>query len=536
MLAITGWSLLAVSLSCHVYVATTNFSDTKRSTSYYGDMPAENFDEQPVVTHQYDAVIVGAGWAGLKAAKTLLDSGVSNILVLEANDYIGGRSKSVNQDGSINVPSTSIDNIPAELGSEWLYDHNFMAKYLKKEANFNEMASAFVIDPNAYSGLLKSAQFYKQTRLGDGTLHTKELKDKTTYKDKVWERIRIFRRDRLKKLKKGDESWGETFDSYKTKKDLTGKEIAFIDLLEDVAKIEYTCESDKMSLRHNDLLDQSVPTTRYMGIPGLGFGNVASRFGQQFSSKINLNSKVIEINHYDGGQHAFVKYTSNGRIVEVAAKTVLVTASLGVLKAGTIKFSPRLPRYKREIIDGMGFGVVNKCSMYWNDASNMVWPADVFWFKLISAEETRWTYFFNPSSYKGTPTLTAWIGGEDAVKMERRTDEEVMNKFVMKNLKSMFPSIRYPDRVIVTRWSQEENIRGTYSYAAAHRDFTRDAKGLKRRVGRLWFAGEATASPWHGTTVGAWATGKDAAQDMAETLMPPIGVSPHRRGESEVYQ
>ena len=39
----------------------------------------------------YDAVIVGAGWAGIKAAATLLENGVENILVLEATDYIGGR-------------------------------------------------------------------------------------------------------------------------------------------------------------------------------------------------------------------------------------------------------------------------------------------------------------------------------------------------------------------------------------------------------------------------------------------------------------
>lgn len=40
---------------------------------------------------EYDAVIVGAGWAGISAADTLLKGGVENILVLEANDYIGGR-------------------------------------------------------------------------------------------------------------------------------------------------------------------------------------------------------------------------------------------------------------------------------------------------------------------------------------------------------------------------------------------------------------------------------------------------------------
>ena len=50
-------------------------------------------------TTDYDAVIVGAGWAGLKAARTLLDEGLSSILVLGANDYVGGRAKSINTKG-----------------------------------------------------------------------------------------------------------------------------------------------------------------------------------------------------------------------------------------------------------------------------------------------------------------------------------------------------------------------------------------------------------------------------------------------------
>jgi len=40
---------------------------------------------------KYDAVIVGTGWAGITAAKALLKDDVDNILVLEAQDYIGGR-------------------------------------------------------------------------------------------------------------------------------------------------------------------------------------------------------------------------------------------------------------------------------------------------------------------------------------------------------------------------------------------------------------------------------------------------------------
>merc|ERR1719491_2904143 len=164
----------------------------------------------------------------------------------------------------------------------------------------------------------------------------------------------------------------------------------------------------------------------------------------------------------------------------------------------------------------MGFGVVNKCAMYWSHAEDMVWPEDKFWFRLLGSEDTRWTSFFNPSSYKGVPTLTAWIGGRDAVAMERRTDAEVMDDHVMKNLRAMFPGIRYPDRVVVTRWGRDENFRGTYSYLAAHRRWKDDTHKLRKRVGRLWFAGEATAQSYFGTTVGAWNSGKEAARAVMD--------------------
>ena len=43
-----------------------------------------------------EAVIVGAGWAGISTARDLQNSGHSSLLILEANDYVGGRSKSNN--------------------------------------------------------------------------------------------------------------------------------------------------------------------------------------------------------------------------------------------------------------------------------------------------------------------------------------------------------------------------------------------------------------------------------------------------------
>ena len=180
---------------------------------------------------------------------------------------------------------------------------------------------------------------------------------------------------------------------------------------------------------------------------------------------------------------------------------------------------PSLPSWKQDVVDAMGFGVVNKCVMSWTNDEDYVWPGDQLWFLLQTPDEDtsgQWTTFSNPSNFKGVPSLTAWIGGQEAIEAEQKTDDEILET-VMNNLKAMFPSIREPDNVIISRWGQEEHVRGTYSFPVPGRNFYDDADLLQRRLGRVYFAGEATGSGW-ATTMGAWNTGNEAAEAMIDML------------------
>ena len=42
-----------------------------------------------------DVLIIGAGWAGLGAGRYLHDKGIRNFKILEARNYVGGRSRTV---------------------------------------------------------------------------------------------------------------------------------------------------------------------------------------------------------------------------------------------------------------------------------------------------------------------------------------------------------------------------------------------------------------------------------------------------------
>ena len=88
--------------------------------------------------------------------------------------------------------------------------------------------------------------------------------------------------------------------------------------------------------------------------------------------------------------------------------------------------------------------------------------------------------------------LTAWLGGKEAIYAEEsQTNHEILED-VMTNLRAMFPTIRDPDQVIITRWRQDPTTFGAYSYPVSGRDFHDDAANLQEVYGNIYFAGEAT--------------------------------------------
>ena len=133
---------------------------------------------------------------------------------------------------------------------------------------------------------------------------------------------------------------------------------------------------------------------------------------------------------------------------------------------------------------------------------------------------------------------------------------------VMTNLRSMFPDVREPDSFVITRWGDVETIAGgvsepdnrgksrtrnttdvfnsQYTAPMPGRDMEEDIEALSRSLGRLYWAGEATAraawgsgekrylcyqndlnlaSPNHTVVaVGAWNTGGVQAREIVERL------------------
>jgi monoamine oxidase len=227
-------------------------------------------------------------------------------------------------------------------------------------------------------------------------------------------------------------------------------------------------------------------------------------------NNIKLNTEVTAIN-----------YNSANGIVEVKAKSgatytskrVVVTVPLGVLKAGTIAFSPPLPATKLSAISKLGVGVLNKIYMEW-DSATFPFKADGKSYDLYYFTGTPYIEWLNFNKYMPTKyAVVCFTYGDAAIDIEKKTDGEIKTA-VMTLIKNAYAGAVEPKKFKVTRWSSNPFYRGSYSNYAKG-SAPSDRTNLQATVGNyLYFAGEATDKDYLATTMGAYNSGLKAANSI----------------------
>merc|ERR1712157_166366 len=174
----------------------------------------------------------------------------------------------------------------------------------------------------------------------------------------------------------------------------------------------------------------------------------------------------------------------------------------------------------KKVIITVPLGVLNKWIGYWHDDVILPWDLENdVWMELMedksAQEKTPFKGFFNDYKTNGNhKILTAFVGGDLALDIEKKSDMEIQN-LAMTSIQGMFPNttVPIPNEFIVSRWGQDENFLGAYSFPS--KDQMYNSKKLTENIdGKLFFAGEACAGEWYGTTSGAYMTGIDAAKEV----------------------
>lgn len=138
-----------------------------------------------------------------------------------------------------------------------------------------------------------------------------------------------------------------------------------------------------------------------------------------------------------------VKVTVEGGKTFVA-DAVVVSVPLGVLKARTIKFEPKLPDWKEAAIDDLGVGIENKIIMHFD---KVFWP-NVEFLGVVSDTSYGCSYFLNLHKATGHSVLVYMPAGQLARDIEKMSDEAAAN-FAFTQLKKILPDASAPVILVI---------------------------------------------------------------------------------------
>jgi lysine-specific histone demethylase 1 len=218
------------------------------------------------------------------------------------------------------------------------------------------------------------------------------------------------------------------------------------------------------------------------------------------------------------GSGGCVVRTADGRAFR--ADAALVTASLGVLKSGAIAFEPPLPPAKQAAISRLGFGLLNKVVLLFPTA---FWGGSDMFGRVAPADRARGEFFlfYSYTAVAGVPMLAALVSGEAAHELEREPVAASVERALAALRATFAPrgvTVPAPLAACRTRWGSDPLACGAYSsipVGASGADYDALAACVG---GALFFAGEATCRKHPATMHGAFLSGAREAGNIAARL------------------
>eukprot|EP00053_Salpingoeca_punica_P008978 m.80214 g.80214 ORF g.80214 m.80214 type:complete len:299 (+) comp14832_c0_seq2:755-1651(+) len=237
---------------------------------------------------------------------------------------------------------------------------------------------------------------------------------------------------------------------------------------------------------------------------------------------IRLNSAVKHIEYSDKGVSVTYVDEKSTNVHTLEAAVVLITVPLGVLKEGVIRYTPPLPEWKQSAINRLGFGVLNKVILcfqesFWEDRTDLFGFCDG---KPVSGELFLFWNFY-PATKQ--PVLVALTSGVAALNMEEMNEADIIRDAVAV-LRKIFKRKIVPNPIhsAVTKWRSDRFARGSYSYVAVGAtgsDYDHLAAPVEvNGTPRLCFAGEHTARYHPATVQGAFLSGVREAARITEKI------------------
>lgn len=403
-----------------------------------------------------DVIVVGAGAAGLAAARTCRGRGMS-VIALEARSRPGGRAHTV-----------TADNWPLDLGCGWLHsaDRNPLVRIARELGlSVDERAPPWR-DPHAALGFEpgENAAFRAA---------------QATFYERLEEAAKSLGDSAASQWLAAGEKWNPLLDAVST----------------------YVNGTELERLSTKDFVNYHDTEVNFRVVEGYGglFGRLAGGLPIVF----DCPARVID----RSGSRLRVE-TGKGAL---QARAVIVTVPTNVIASGALRFAPDLPG-KGEACAALPLGVANKIFLAAREADGL--PDNA---RLFGARDRRdvGAYHFRPF---GRPVIEGYFGGRLARELEtdgRAGFSDFAIGEVAAALGSSWKSRLRP--LCASSWASDPFALGSYSHALPG-EWARRAQLAEPVEGRIFFAGEATSLHDFSTAHGAWQSGARAAAEAADAL------------------
>lgn len=445
-----------------------------------------------------DACVVGAGYAGLIAARRLSQAGKS-VVVLEARKRIGGRIWT----------QTLSDGTAVDRGGAWLAPKHEAIHALARE-----------IGVSTYKTWVKGNHLL----IGDGrTRRYRGLIPKISPLAVVTLAVAQARLDRMAKQVPLDAPWtakrAAEWDSRSVASWLERSGIRTKiarDLFEMAVRGLMTADLNEVSLLHLLLLAHahgsiqtlfSIKGGAQENMVDGGAGSIARKVAEALGDAVRLKQPVRAIRQFD--DHAVISAGD----VEVSARAVVVTVPPAL--AVEIAFDPPLPQDRVALYRNAIGGPETKTLVvydepFWREAGFSGQTSEPG-----SAAEV--TIDASPAS--GVPgVIASFTFGPVAQRMET-LDANVRRKAVLEALAARLgPRATSPDEFIETAWWTEEWTRGCSMAHLTPGTLTAHGKLLREPFGRVHWAGTETATISHGAIDGAVRSGERVAAEVLDRI------------------
>jgi monoamine oxidase len=424
-----------------------------------------------------DIVIIGAGPAGISAARRLAATGLS-VGVLEARDRVGGRAHTL--DHRLVAHRQGSVEVGLDMGCGWLHS----------------------ADENVLTTLGRQTGFTIDETLPPWSRPTLSLGLSPAEQEAFGQAFEAFDNRVAKAAASGDDH--PASNQFAPPDDPESR---------------WNARMDAISGALNGAKFAEVSTLDYDAYRDTGVNyRVREGYGRLIASLAARLPVILDcpVTRIDRSGPSLRVETPRGAIL---CRAVILTVPTSLIGREAIRIDPPVPTLI-EAAQGVPLGLASKVHMTVEGAEEF--PADS---QLWGRTDTSQTAGYHLRPF-GRPMIEAYFGGDLAWGLEEE-GEPAFFDFAAHELSNLLGSSfrRRVNLVATSMWGAETWSRGAYSHCLPGHGGDRVV--LKQPIeNRIFIAGEATAEAFYGTAHGAWMEGERAA---VEALIA-LGVDPRETG------